>query len=114
MKRHKNNRRGLEETDRDKSEDLRGELRKLVKENENLRKEVKRLRKDNSRLMGRDLQIQDFIEEIELEKELPPDIQKNACPKCGSKDVRVVEKLRNDTDYYFCNNYACGARGPIK
>ncbi len=104
----KNNkrRRSYEEKTKKKEEDLRGELRKL-------RKEVLQLRKENARLRGRDDTLQDLIEEFEEHaREVEVIETKPQCPKCGSYNVRISEKLRGDTDYYFCENPGCGARGP--
>lgn len=103
---HSRNSKGkqYEESRREKQEDLRGELRKL-------RKEVLQLRKENAKLRGRDLELQEILEDVVIEEVI---VQHPTCPKCGSKHVKILEKLQNDRDYYFCENPHCGARGPVK
>lgn len=105
MKNHKGQRKKYEESGRDKYEELKGELRKL-------RKEVSQLRRENAKLRGRDLELKDLIEEYHKSDEVV--LKQNSCPKCGSKEVKVIEELHGDQDYYFCENPYCNARGPIK
>lgn len=105
MKRNKGRNKLPEETERNRYENLRGDNRKL-------RKEVQRLRKENAKLRGREIELADMLNE-EPESEML-DIEKTLnCPKCGSVDIQIITKLRGDTDYYFCNNPVCNARGPV-
>lgn len=99
------NRKKYEEAHKEKYEDLKGEIRKL-------RKEVSQLRKENSKLRGRDEQIQDLFEDFETEKETVE--PQHSCPKCANKNVKILEKLRGNKDYMFCENPYCNYRGPIK
>ena len=104
----KGNRKIPEERNRDRIEDLKAENRKL-------RKEVQQLRKHLTRNFQREEELQHLFEEVQIERH--HDVQESGkpkCPKCGSNEVEVVQKLRDDIDYYFCQNSACNARGPIK
>lgn len=106
--RRKGNRKVPEERNRDRIEDLKAENRKL-------RKEVQQLRKHLNRNFHREEYLQEIFEEVEIEREKNSAVEhKPKCPKCGSNEVEVVEKLRDNIDYYFCQNSACNARGPIK
>lgn len=97
-----------EERSRDKIEDLKSENRKL-------RKEIQQLRKHLNRTFQREEYLNEIFEEVEIEREkITTQDHKPYCPKCGSKEVQVVEKLRDNVDYYFCQNSYCNARGPIK
>lgn len=103
-----NSRKVPEERNRDRIEDLKAENRKL-------RKEVQQLRKHLNRTFQREEELQDLFQEVEIDRH-HTEVEKGkpSCPKCGSKEIQVIEKLRDDTDYYFCQNSACNARGPIK
>lgn len=104
----KGNRKVPEERNRDRIEDLKAENRKL-------RKEVQQLRKHLNRNFQREEELQSLFEEVEIDRhETAATEHKPSCPKCGSKEVEIVEKLRDNIDYYFCQNSACNARGPIK
>lgn len=106
MKRNRHNRRSVEDSDNNKNEHLRGEIRKL-------RKEVQILRKENFKLRGREAEFSDLLEDTQVLDDNPYCGPKS-CPLCGSKHIRIIEKLKNDTDYYICNNEACNSRGPYK
>lgn len=104
MKNNAKTRREKVESSKDKREDLRGEIRKL-------RKEVLQLRRENAKLMGRDMELQELLEEVVVEEVT---IYTPSCPQCGSKNIKVMEKLRDDTDYHFCQNDSCGHRWQTK
>lgn len=104
----KGQRRVPEERSRDKIEDLKSENRKL-------RKEVQQLRKHLNRTFQREEDLQHLFEEVEIDRHENIDAKRTPyCPKCGGNEVQVVEKLRDNIDYYFCQNSKCNARGPIK
>ena len=104
MKTGKGKRKDYTETSKDKREDLRGEIRKL-------RKEVLQLRKQNAKLMGRDYELKELLEEVTIEDVI---VSRVSCPKCGNKHVKILEKLHGNIDYYFCEDPNCMSRGPIK
>lgn len=96
-----------EERAREKLEDYKKEFRRLKKENEQLRKEL-------NRALIRDEGLKELYEEFEQvakveEQEM---VRKPMCPECGSYQVTLLEKLRNNIDYYDCNH--CGARGQYR
>lgn len=96
-----------EERNRDRIEDLKSENRKL-------RKEIQQLRKHLNRTFQREEELQNLFEEVEINlNETQLSETKPQCPKCHSNNVNIVEKLRDNTDYYFCQNSRCNARGPI-
>ena len=105
MKCRKEKRKAYEEANKEKQEDLKGEIRRL-------RKQVQQLRKANAKLLGRDIELQDLLEDIQLESDMA--VKEKRCPKCNGKDVKIIEKLMNNKDYFFCKNSNCNARGPIK
>lgn len=100
----KGKRKDYTESSKDQREDLRGELRKL-------RKEVLQLRKENAKLRGRDSELQELLEEVSVEETI---VKKRCCPKCGTSQINIVEKLKGDIDYFFCQNSDCNARGELK
>ena len=103
----KGNRKVPEERSRDRIEDLRADNRKL-------RKEVQQLRKHLTRTFNREADLKDLFDEVEIDvRQNDPIKSKPKCPKCGYNQVQIVEKLRDDIDYYFCQNSACNARGPV-
>lgn len=104
MKHHKGHRKKYEENKKDRQEDYKGEIRRL-------RKQVQQLRRENAKLLGRDVELQELIEDQQSETEI---FVEHKCPKCGSKEVKILEKLQNEKDYFFCENPYCNARGPIK
>lgn len=96
-----------EERNRDRLDDLKSENKKL-------RKEIQQLRKQLNRTFHREEQLDELFEEVNIDlHENNEKLLKPTCPKCGSADISVIEKLRNDLDYYFCQNSTCNARGPI-
>lgn len=105
LKRFKGRRKIPEESYKEKDQILRGEVNRL-------RKEVKRLRKENEKLKGRDLQINEFFDEMELQKEPESPVLDKVCPKCKHGGATILEKLNGGKDYYFCNNPHCMAKGP--
>jgi len=103
----KGHRKVPEERNRDRIEDLKSENRKL-------RKEIQQLRKHLNRTFQREEELQHLFEEVEINLGKAEIVDTKAqCPKCGSYDVNIIEKLRDNIDYYFCQNSACNARGPI-
>lgn len=100
----KGKRKDYTESSKDQREDLRGEIRKL-------RKEVLQLRKQNAKLMGRDYELKELLEEVTIEETIT---KKRHCPKCKTSQINIVEKLRGDVDYFFCQNSDCNARGELK
>ena len=104
MKNNRNSRKVPEEKDRDRKEDLRAENRRL-------RKQVQQLRKEAERAKHREDSLQEFMEEFESENKHMEKETAIICPKCKSKDVKVLPKLRDDVDYYICQE--CGSRGKL-
>lgn len=100
----KGKRKDYTESSKDQREDLRGEIRKL-------RKEVLQLRKENAKLRGRDFELQEILEEVTIEETISI---KRCCPKCKTSQINIVEKLKGDKDYFFCQNSECNARGELK
>lgn len=100
----KGKRKDYTESSKNDREDLRGDIRRL-------RKEVLQLRKENAKLLGRDNDLKELLEEAIIEEIF---VKKPKCPKCHTTQINVVEKLKNDTDYFFCQNSDCNARGPLK
>lgn len=91
---------------REHDEDLRAE-------NQKLRKEIKQLRKQLSRMHFREEEIQEFIEEFEVESQIQEtEAVARRCPNCRSAGIKILEKIRGNTDYYSCE--ACGSKGPLK
>lgn len=103
----KGHRKVPEEKNRDRIEDLKAENRRL-------RKEVQQLRKHLNRTFQREEELKHLFEEVEINLNHSEIVEtKPQCPKCGSHDVNIVEKLRDNIDYYFCQNSHCNARGPV-
>lgn len=100
----KGKRKDYTESSKDQREDLRGEIRKL-------RKEVLQLRKENAKLRGRDFELQEILEEVTIDE---PIVKKRCCPTCKTSQINIVEKLRDNKDYFFCQNSECNARGPLE
>jgi len=98
------NKKQPEERAREKLEDYKKEFRKLKKENEQLRKEL-------ARAFNRDVELKELYEEFE-EMAKVETVRKPMCPKCGSYEVTLLEKLRGNTDYYDCDK--CGSRGQYR
>lgn len=103
------NRKVPEERSRDKSENYRGEIKKL-------RKQVAQLQKECQRLRNRDEGLQDLIEEFGHEQQLAEEtaidsVRKFHCPHCSSSNVRLLD-LRYEQSHYNCNE--CGKTGPVK
>lgn len=103
------NRKVPEERSRDKTENFKGEIRKL-------RRQVAQLQKENARLRNRDEGLQDLIEEFghvqEMhEQEANPYVPKISCPHCSSSDVKLMS-LRHENSHMTCND--CGKTGPVK
>jgi chromosome segregation ATPase len=104
LKNGKGKRKDYTESSKDRREDLRGEIRRL-------RKEVLQLRRENAKLLGRDMELQELLEEVVIEEVI---ITKPSCPKCGHRQIKVLEKLRGDIDYFFCENPSCQHKGRMK
>jgi hypothetical protein len=91
----------------------RDRIEKLAAENRRLRKEVQQLRKELSKMVSKDDDFKELLEEFQAEvKEQEISDTSTRCRSCGSKRVSIIKKLRDDLDYYFCEE--CEARGPIK
>ncbi len=96
-----------EERFKDRLESYRAEIKRL-------RREVARLTKENNRIHGREADIKEILEDIEVIKEVEIELEESVfkCPSCKSKNVSIMEKLHGNKDYYVCNK--CNARGPTK
>lgn len=101
----KGKRKDYAESSKEEREDLKGEIRKL-------RKQVSQLRKELSKRSGRDSELQELLEETTPTEDFMA--KKRCCPKCKTTQINVVEKLRDDKDYFFCQNSECNARGVLK
>lgn len=95
-----------EERSRDKTENYKGEIKKL-------RKQVAQLQKENARLRNRDEGLQELFDEFsELELEQQKiSTSSLTCPGCKSTNVKSLS-LRHENSHYSCNE--CGKMGPIK
>ena len=95
-----------EQKESSKREDLRAENRKL-------RKEVQLLRREIFKMIHRDEDVKEIIEEHLLqEEENRVEEIKYTCKKCRSSNVIIMKDIRPGIDYYSCQE--CSSKGPIK
>lgn len=101
----KHNRKIPEERRKDKTEDYKGEIRKL-------RKQVAQLQKENSRLRNRDEGLQELFDELVDERDPVDNFAANfKCPHCNSSGAKLMT-LRHENSHFSCD--ACGKTGPVK